>query len=832
MRRAMVALAASIALLAAACSGGSPHRKPSPTPTLAAGPVGTDVAYNVLPPGQYGAVPPTANSTDQLALYDGLTPLQGQVTEGDLTKYFKPEVFGLDGQAGRPEPTSRPGLTIVRDSWDVPHITGATRADVEFGAGWVTAEDRGLFIEVIRGPARLAAIDAPGVDPFSLATSGAKFVPSQATEQFLDQEQQILESTGPKGHQVLLDADAYVAGINAYYQQTHNSATPWTRNDVLAAAALIGAVFGKGGGGEVESADFLARLQARLGPAEGHAVWQDLREAQDPEAPTTLTQRFPYEPIPAGPTPGAAVIDAGSLAAPPVVPTTAHMSNALLVSAGRSATGHPLAVMGPQVGYYYPQFLMELDLHGGGIDARGAAFPGVSLYVLLGRGAHFAWSATSSDSDVIDQFLEQLCNPDGSPPTRASTSYMYNGTCTPMSTFAAGTLQSGSSSRPVTFYETAHGPVSDTVTVGGKPYAVVSDRSTRGRDVMSALAFADLNTNAVHSARDFATVMNQIEFTFNWFYVDSKDIAYFSSGRLPVRAPGTDPSLPTLGTGPYDWRGFLTQAQHPQAVDPPDGVLLNWNNKPAPGWGAADNNWGYGPVFRVQLFSGIKPAGNRLADIVSVMNRAATEDLRAVLIWPLIARVLAGGPAPNAPTQQAANLVSAWVARGASRLDTNLDGKIDDPGAAVLDASWTALATAVLNPVVGPLTGPGQGTLSSLIGPDNPANSAGSSYENGWYGYVDKDLRTLLGDTVAGKFSRVYCGNGDVTACRAALWQVLASSVAHLEAAQGQDPTAWRSDATKERIVFSPGLLGPSATMRWTNRPTFQQVVSFAVPNS
>jgi len=32
--------------------------------------------------------------------------------------------------------------------------------------------------------------------------------------------------------------------------------------------------------------------------------------------------------------------------------------------------------------------------------------------------------------------------------------------------------------------------------------------------------------------------------------------------------------------------------------------------------------------------------------------------------------------------------------------------------------------------------------------------------------------------------------------------------------------------------VFSPGLLGPSATMRWTNRPTFQQVVSFAVPNS
>jgi acyl-homoserine lactone acylase PvdQ len=561
-------------------------------------------------------------------------------------------------------------------------------------------------------------------------------------------------------------------------------------------------------------------------------VWQDLREAQDPEAPTTVSQRFTYETIPTGSTPGSAVIDAGSLAAPPVVPTTAHMSNALLVSAARSGTGHPVAVMGPQVGYFYPQFLMELDLHGGGIDARGAAFPGVSLYVLLGRGAHYAWSATSSDSDIVDQFLEQLCNPDGSPPTRTSTSYMYKGTCMPMTTFAAGTLQSGSGSRPVTFYETVHGPVSNTVTVGGKPYAVTSDRSTRGRDVMGALAFADLNTNAVHSARDFATVMNQVEFSFNWFYVDSKDIAYFSSGRLPIRAAGTDPSLPTLGTGPYDWQGYLTQAQHPQAVDPPSGVLLNWNNKPAPGWGAADDNWGFGPIFRVQLFTGIKPSGNQLADVVSVMNKAATEDLRAVLVWPLISRVLAGGPAPNPQTQQAADLVSAWVAQGASRIDANLDGKIDDPGAAVLDASWTAVATAVLSPVLGPLTGPGAGTLTSMIGPDDAANSQGSSYADGWYGYVDKDLRTLMGDPVAGKFSRIYCGNGDLAACRASLWQALAGAVAQLSAAQGQDPTAWRSDATKERIVFEPGLLGASNTMRWTNRPTFQQVASFGVPNS
>jgi acyl-homoserine lactone acylase PvdQ len=814
VRRTQVLVVAVTALVLASCSSTSS---------------GSTLALNVLPPGQAGGLPPSANSTDQMKLYDGLTPLGGNVSEADLQRYFKSEQFGLGSESGRTEPTPMPGLRIVRDSYDVPHVYGQTRAEVEFGAGWVTAEDRGLFLEAVRGPARVAALDVPGLDAFSLATSSRKFVPSAQTEQYLTQEQSVIADAGPKGRQVLADVDAYVAGINAYYRQTHNSAAPWTRNDVLATASLIGAVFGKGGGNEVASSELLSNLEARLGPQQGMATWRDLREAQDPEAPTTITQPFNYEPVPTGPTPGSLVADAGSVVEAPTSVTTFHMSNALLVGASKSATGHPIAVMGPQVGYYYPEFLMELDLHGGGIDARGAAFPGVSLYVLLGRGQHYAWSATSSSSDDIDQFLEQLCNPDGSPPTRASTYYMFDGQCRPMGVFQAGVLtgSTGAPDQPVSFRTTVHGPVSGTVTVGGRPYAITSERSTRGRDAMSALAFADLNTNSVHSASDFAHVMNQVEFTFNWFYVDSKDIAYFSSGRLPVRAPGVDPSLPTLGTGQYEWRGFLSEQQHPQAIDPPSGMLLNWNNKPAPGWGAADDNYSYGPIYRVQMFKGIKSSDNQPADVVSVMNRAATQDLRAVEIWPLIAKVL-GSAAPDARTRQAALLVSAWAAKGGSRLDTTGDGKITDPGAAILDAAWDPLARAVLSPVLGPLVGSGPGTLPQMIAPDDPANSGGSSYASGWYGYVDKDLRTLLGEKVDGRYSRVYCGNGNLAACRASLWSVLQGAVDQLAATQGPDPTQWRANADAERIVFSPGLLGSSATMRWTNRPTFQQVVSFS----
>ena len=47
-----------------------------------------------------------------------------------------------------------------------------------------------------------------------------------------------------------------------------------------------------------------------------------------------------------------------------------------------------------------------------------------------------------------------------------------------------------------------------------------------------------------------------------------------------------------------------------------------------------------------------------------------------------------------------------------------------------------------------------------------------------------------------------------------------------LEAKQGPDPSRWRADATAERIRFTSGVLPD--TMRWTNRPTFQQVMSFS----
>jgi len=318
-------------------------------------------------------------------------------------------------------------------------------------------------------------------------------------------------------------------------------------------------------------------------------------------------------------------------------------------------------------------------------------------------------------------------------------------------------------------------------------------------------------------------VMSGMEFAFNWLYADDRHIALFSSGRLPVRTTAVDPRLPAAGTGEYEWRGFVPARGHPQAIDPPSGVILNWNQRPARGFGAADDNWSYGSVHRADLLTAAI-AGRRkltLAAVVGAMNKAATQDLRALRLLPVIKDVMTSGPAPGYARPELLQLLDGWRAGGASRLDRDLDGKVDDPGAAIMDAVWSRWADAVMSPILGPLTD----RLAELLPRDDAPSSGGSSFLYGWYGYLDKDLRSLLGTPVRGAFSIRYCGAGDPRACRNALWAALDTAAKELEAKQGADPSLWRADATAERIVFSPGIL--TDTMRWANRPTFQQVLTF-----
>jgi hypothetical protein len=771
----------------------------------------TDLARYILPPGNFGGFPFNGNSTDQLPLYSGLTPLRDNITPADIDNFYLPEDFSPIG-ATQAEVTGRPGLVLLYDSYGIPHVYGETRADVAFGAGWTTARDRGLLLQVGRGPARVAVADVPNIDAFSLVTSIQPFTPSPECEALVTaQVQLILETYGAKGQEILDDAQAYADGVNAYWAAHNQNMPTFTVNDVIAVTAFIGSIFGAGGGGEAANSDLLAKLQQQNGEGQGYLAWLDVMLADDPEAPTTITRRrYKYGPLTGGPVTGSVVLDPGSIQSvdpriPPsmaaLAPARRQASNFLVVAPTRSASGNSLAVMGPQLGYYYPEIVQQIDLHGPGIDAQGVAVPGLAMYILIGRTPAYAWSLTSAGHDIRDVYVEELCETDDSPPTRSSSHYRFNGVCRAFDVFNAGNL----GSTPLIYNVSVHGPVFATATVGGKPYALSRRRSTFGRDGLNLAALKDMTEGKAYTPSRFWKTANQFGFTFNWAYVSRKRTAYFSSGYLPRRPAGLDRRLPTVGDGSYEWVSFLKTKKHPHDTTGPDGLLLNWNNRSAPGFMHGDDE-PFGSVHRVEMFNRFPPAV-QITDDVGIMNRAATQDVRSP-VWPVVRRVLQTGTAPTPRDQQVVDILDDWVDRDAPRLDADDDTFYDEPGPVIMDALWRPIADAVMSPVFGAL-------IPDL---DNVRNLDGLQGES----YVDKDLRRLLGDPVVGPFNLSYCGLGSLSACADSLWQAVHQTADALASQQGEeDPSLWRKTAA--RTGFVPGLL--QTTFPTTNRPTFQQVL-------
>jgi acyl-homoserine lactone acylase PvdQ len=778
-------------------------------------------ARNIIPSGQYGSVPVPKQASRQARMYDALTPLFRDVRTRDLQRYFKSEKLVTPKQARKMkrERVPRRGTKIFRDGHNVPHIFGRTNDDVTWGAGWALAHDRELLLEQARYNARVAVVDAPGLNAIGLVVGLKQFQPSAQTERELLKEVGKLRQYGKAGRRLLHDMRVYVKGINAYYKATDKPHKPWTIRDVIALNAIKSELFGEGGGDEVDAAEFLDGLQDTLGSAKGYSVWNDLRQRQDPETPVSIKRSFPYAPLPKNRT-GNVVLDNGSFDAVPTPGAAAsaarekfrdHASNVLMVAGKRSRSGHPLFVGGPQIGYFYPGLTLEMDLHGPGWRARGATsapFPG---YILIGRREDFVWTLTSAGADIVDLYVETLCG-------GSDTKYLFRGQCRDMSHFNAGTLDN----QPVEFNSTVHGPVVGYATVNGRRVAVSRKRSSYLLDGVDLLLFQRLTRGRVPNARAFFRAAAVSPQTFNTFYADSRSVAQITTGRLPVRAPGVDPGLPTDGQGDFEWRGFLNSEAHPHGIVR-SGVLNNWNNKPARNFPAADDQWAYGSIGRVQLLNDNTARVRRhtLASLTGAMNAAATQDVRAMKFVPILARLLKGGTAPSARATQMLALLEDWRAKGGSRLDRDLDGKIDHPGAAVLDTAWNRLADAALTPVLGkPLADQFDDTLHNRY--DLPP---GGQF-GGWHMYMSKDIRTLLGENVRGRYANRYCGAGNLSVCRAALWAALEAAGVELEAAQGADPTAWRADANRERITFLPGLL--PFTMRYTNRPTgIQQVIEF-----
>ena len=913
MRRVLAAitLSASTALVASAV-GTSAVGAPSPDP------YGT--VRNILPPGQSGTITAAdfakvvagdpqgrtavdgknapKNFADQLEMYDGLNTVPpSSIDPGDLDRYYKDADFTPDQVVRSAQP--RPGVNIQWDEFGVPYIHGDTNQDTAYGAGYAATKDRMFLMDVLRHAGRARLAEFVGATKSNLEMDqeqlrSAFYTEAEAQDQMANSAKRYSPELAERG---LTSADAFIAGINAAqddmcpvitapscpaeYAALQKQPQDWSRADVTYVASLVGGIFGKGGGGEYANAVWLQRLQARFGPDQGRAIYDDLRSKNDAEAPTTSSVSTPYGGGGVDETkPGVALPDLDGPTAPgtgdPVsggspldsLPTgldqlqnpdqlqtaTIHlpqgsidvplsqqgMSNALLVGAQDTSSGHPVTVFGPQTGYFTPQLLTEEVLVGPDVKARGVSFAGTNLVVQLGRGVDYAWSATSASNDNVDTVAERLCEPDGSQPTVHSEHYLRNGECVPMERFVHSetALPNATAPGPPQTYKflvlrTDHGIVQTRTTVDGQPVAIVLQRSTYHHEVDSVLGFSELNDPGfVHDAQSFQNAVKDIDYTFNWFYTDDRDIAYFSSGRLPVRDDQVDFDLPRWGDSTYDWQGWLPPEQHPQQVNPPSGHLVSWNNKTAPGFSAADDVYGYGPVYRSLALSDRveqATAGDGTVDpsaVDGIVMDAATVDVRARYTLPWLLQVIGDDPRTSA----ARGLLQAWLADGAHRVDRDRDGVYAHQQAiALFDSWWQDGDQSVAYDVLAGRLGD---TLVRQLPEhldDHPRQGRGSSWNDvGWYGYVSKDLRSVLGLDVADPYSTGYCGGGDLATCRRDLRASLRTAAARVTREQGvSSVTELTYDKSQDDIRSVTGGTVGVRPIDWQNRPTFQQVVAF-----
>jgi acyl-homoserine lactone acylase PvdQ len=786
------------------------------------------IARDIVPSGQFGAEPPPPQADQQARMYNALTPLFNHVTSHDLLTDFKPDYQGSRAVGPfKAEKVPHAGVTIRRDPYDVPQIIGKTRDDVTWGAGWVLAEDRGLLIQQARYDALVAAIDAPGLNALDLVSNLENFNPTAQTERVVARQTSVLRRAGANGRGVLHDLHVYLQGINAFIDDHGHKLGPFsgvanfTLTDIYAFNALKDQFVGEGGGDEAVRSEFLSALRRHLGTKKGTKVWNDLREANDPEAPVTVPGHVRFQ-APRKSTKGNVILDAGSLSASAtraiaVTDQEPHYaSNALLVSGRRSATHHPIMVAGPQIGYFYPGLTLEEDLEGPGISQRGvtsAPFPG---YVFIGRNQDSAWSLTSASLDQIDTFVEFLCG-------HSVHRYRFRGRCRGMHYFNAGTLNPGTKqARKVAFWTTVNGQVIGYARVHGRLVALARKRASYGKDAEDLLFYRKLADNQVHNVHQFFRAADLTPQTFNSLYIDDKDIGVFTSGLVPIRPRNVDPALPINGSGKDEWRGWVSFKNHPQGINPPNGEIVNWNNRTERGYEAPDNNWSLGSLQRVNLLMRNLGHGRHVtpAKVVSAMNAAATQDVREVLFEPVLSKLLHGGRAPSARDGQMLALLDQWRRQGSSRLDRTGNGQITASGAAIMDTAWTPLANAWASSVLG------ANLSNELASFDTRFQQPPGGQYTGWYMYMQKDLRTIMHEHVRGKYHVRYCGGGSIRRCRALLWGAITRAGNALAAKQGPNPSNWHSSATAEEISFVPGLL--PYKLRYSNRPSgIQQILSF-----
>jgi acyl-homoserine lactone acylase PvdQ len=255
----------------------------------------------------------------------------------------------------------------------------------------------------------------------------------------------------------------------------------------------------------------------------------------------------------------------------PFMPLSYRGSNEMLIAAKRTAVNAPIAIIDPHVAWYGAIRFYEVRIYTPELNVAGVSILGMPLPT-LGHSQYCSVAMTTGGPDTSDIFEEEI-NPSN------PAQYRYDGRWRDLSIRKATiNVKLGGKVEPreVSLAFSHHGPI--VANKNGKAYAMaipyyeevgLSDQSY---EMMKARNLAEMKQALSHLQLMAQNVM---------VATVQGDIYYLRNGRVPIRAPGVDPSRPIPGkTSATEWRGIHPLSDLVQIENPPCGWMQNCNCSP------------------------------------------------------------------------------------------------------------------------------------------------------------------------------------------------------------------------------------------------------------
>ncbi|MEM7381161.1 MAG: acylase [Bacteroidota bacterium] len=409
--------------------------------------------------------------------------------------------------------------TIIRDDFGVPHIYGKTDADAVFGLLYAQCEDDFNRVEqnYIWAIGRLAEVE------------GEEALYSDLRARLFMTKDEAIANYNKSPEWLKELCDAFADGIN-YYLHTHPEVKPRLLDRFEPWMPMY---FSEGSiGGDIE----------RISVEKIKAFYE--KGISFPESELIETKKKEEELEPQG-------------------------SNGIAISGDLTQSGNAMLLINPHTSFYFRGEVHAVSEQG--LNAYGAVTWG-QFFIYQGFNEKTGWMHTSTYTDVMDEYMEQISTIDG------ELRYQYGEEWRPVrSSEVTLKYTDGGTMKEKTFpmYHTHHGPV--THMEGGRPVA-----SAMMWEPVKALEQSYIRTKQ-QGYEGFRKMMDiRTNSSNNTVYADAEgNIAYFHGNFIPVRDISFNYRNPVDGSNPKtDWKGLHTVDENILILNPDNGWIQNCNSTP------------------------------------------------------------------------------------------------------------------------------------------------------------------------------------------------------------------------------------------------------------